>query len=130
MRHAENTGREFAKKLLFLLLGLALFAAPLSHKFYLFSSQQSIRRGGSFKPTAYSIHPNMGVADNHECRLLSLDKRYDHKQTYDLLFPFLVPITWPKPGKTERYVPTDLAVVRGVPSSYLRGPPDARFPCI
>lgn len=127
MGFAKNTGKEFTKKLLFLLIGLALFAAPLSHKFYLFSSQQSIQRGGSFGNTVHSIPPVAGLADYHKCHLLSLDKRYDHKQNYGLVFPFLIHITSPNTGKPEQYVPTNLTVVRSVSSSCLRGPPTARF---
>jgi|SRR5579859_77655 len=123
MGFAKNTGREFAKRFLILLLGLALFAAPLSHKFYLFSSQHGFRHITSAGNADRSGYYPIALPDHHQCRLLSLDKRYDHKQTYGLVFPFLIPITSAKAGKPEHYVPTDLTVVRSVSSSYLRGPP-------
>lgn len=124
MGTVKNISQEIAKKLLFLLVGLALFAAPLSYKFYLFSSRQSIQGGGSAGQIGF---PTAGVPDHHKGVLLSLDKRYDHKQAYGLVFPSLIPITVPDTGKPEHSAPTDLIVVGPVYSSYLRGPPGSRF---
>jgi hypothetical protein len=122
MDSAVNIQGEFAKKSLLLLVGLALFGAPLSHKFYLFSSQQSFRRNMMTGNADHSPLSAIGLHDYHKCRLLSMDKRYDYKQTIGI-FPFLILIVSPEPGDWEHYVPTDPTIIRIISASYLRGPP-------
>jgi len=118
---------EFAKKGLLLVIGLALFAAPLSHKFYLFASQQSSQRGDVAHMLKHPKGLGTGLRDFERYRLLSLDKRYDLKQTFGALFPFLIPISVSFRSKANRSITADPTFIRSVCSSFLRGPPFHSF---
>jgi hypothetical protein len=118
---------EFAKKGLLLVIGLALFAAPLSHKFYLFASQQSLRRGDVAQMIKHPKGLGAGLQDFEHYRLLSLDKRYDFKQTFGALFPFLIPIAVPFCIKANQSIAVSPTIIRPVCSSFLRGPPFLSF---
>jgi hypothetical protein len=118
---------EFAKKGLLLVIGVALFAAPLSHKFYLFASQQSLRRGDVAHMIKHPKGLGTGLRDFEHCRLLSLDKRYDFKQTFGVLFPFLIPIAVPFRSNANKSIAADPTCIRSVCSSFLRGPPFHSF---
>jgi hypothetical protein len=127
MRCVKYMYGEFAKKGLLLLVGLALFAVPLSHKFYLFASRQDLRRGGSAQMVKHPKGFGTALRDFEHYRLLSLDKRYDFKQTFGALFPFLIPLAVPFCSKTNRSITTDPTFIRSVCSSLLRGPPFLSF---
>jgi hypothetical protein len=120
---AKNICGQFAIRCLLLAVGLALFAAPLSHKFYLFASQQSFRARDQGQAVNYLLSFGTDLGDQQQCRLLSLDKRYDFKQIFGASFPALILISSPICEIAEFFIPDDPTFNRTLSSSFLRGPP-------
>jgi hypothetical protein len=127
VQHTKNIRDEFVIKCLFLAVGLALFAAPLSHKFYLYASQQSFRAGNPHHQAGERRFSAAALGDHQQCRLLSLDKRYDLKQPFGTIFPFLS--QFPLPVRKINRLPTwdDYTFSRTTITFYLRGPPGFPF---
>jgi hypothetical protein len=123
MARAKNIRVEFPMRCLLLVVGMALFAAPLSHKFYLFASRQSFRGGDQGRAVIHRGAIDTDLGGQQQCRLLSLDKRYDFKQIFGASFPDLICLSSPVCEIAELFIPDDPTFIRKLSSSFLRGPP-------
>jgi hypothetical protein len=125
MGYARNIRGEFAMRCLLLAAGLAFFAAPLSHNFYLFASQQGFRSGNPVRVIRHSGFSGTGPSNHQQYRLLSLDKRYDFKQIVGVPSPFFILTPSPIRDKALLYTLNDSIFIRAIYPSRLRGPPSS-----
>jgi hypothetical protein len=114
-----------AKRVLAVLMGLILFTAQLSYRFYVLSSQPVFNAAA--QKAASPSYPGTGILHDHNHAAdLSLDKRYNFQKTFALWVPIfridLPPII--NKGKIPEWK-EELPVSSLTAHPALRGPPCA-----
>lgn len=79
--------RRSAFKCILSVIGLALFTAQLSYKFYLFANSPVIQSGRGSTTHSVNVKGHPSIPNYHTRVHLLLDKRYDYKHTYALVTP-------------------------------------------
>jgi hypothetical protein len=123
MNRVRNRWRRFAFKCTLSVIGLALFTAQLSYKFYLCASRPVFNASVKAMPLKSQIGLHPFFPKYHSRDLPSLDKRYDLKQISELFAPPSLQEHLPLKQKKEFYLPTEAAISSAAFRVSLRGPP-------
>jgi hypothetical protein len=124
MSPIKHKWRRSAFKCTLTVIGLVLFTAQLSYKFYLCANMPAFHPDGKatqHKTRVSSADPSFPNYQSRQCLLL--DKRYDYKHTFALLVPVFRVDHLPQEPKKEFYHFLAGAVAGTVLSISPRGPP-------
>jgi len=123
MSYQRNSWRRSAFKCVLLVVGLVLFSAQLSYKFYLFANLLPYQAGYSDIKHSITIKSVPGTPGFHCDLFLLLDKRYDRQPTHTLLTPIFQVQHFSIKTTRRLIIPTGNAIYISLPASSLRGPP-------
>ena len=123
MRFGKHRWRQSAFKCTLSVIGLVLFTAQLSYKFYLFASIPVIQSGhNGFSYTA-NVKSPPAKPNYHSSVHLLLDKRYDYKHAYALITPLFQVQHFREESKKLFDIFPATAISTTNPAALFRGPP-------
>jgi len=123
MRLEKYKWRHSAFKGILSVIGLALFTAQLSYKFYFFANIPVVQSGHGGITGSANVKNCRDLPDYHNNARLLLDKRYDYRHTYALITPlFQVPSIREKRFRLVDILPAEVTSTT-VLTAFFRGPP-------
>jgi len=123
MRFGKHRWRWSAFKCTLSVIGLILFTAQLSYKFYLFANVPVIQSGHNSLSYSANVKSHPANPNYHSDVHLLLDKRYDYKHSYALITPlFQVQYFREKSIKLFDISPAKTISTTN-PAALFRGPP-------